>query len=143
MNHFDAAQLIDPFFLEETYATAYYQYQNGNYSKAMDLFRFLTLSDSGSRRNWIGLGAAQQMLKEYDAAIQSFVFAALMDNKDPYVYFYLAQCLFAKGEISLGLWTLGALERAAENQIKYKNLLGQADLLRQTWSKAASTQAKE
>lgn len=133
MHLIDTEKPLDPQLIGQIYAAAYSKYENGKYAEAVNLFRFLTLFDLNSRRNWMGLGAAQQMLKEYDEAIKSYAFAALMDDRDPYVFLYIAHCLIAKGDIPLALQTLNSAETAAGGETKYQGLLAQVELLRQTW----------
>lgn len=134
MADFDLNKTVDPRLVEQIYAAAYHHYENGKYEEAVRLFRFLIVSDVNSRRNWMGLAASQQMLKEYDEAIKSYTFAALMDDHDPYVFFYAAECLISKGDIPLGLQMLGSVKKAAGKQEKYKDLLAQTELLEQAWS---------
>lgn len=144
MNSIDFEMPLDPRMIDQVYTAAYHKYENGKYSEAINLFRFLVVSDTHSRKNWIGLGAAQQMLKEYDEAIQSYTFAALMDSNDPYVFLYTAHCLLGKGEVSLALQTLDSAEKTAAGQMQYTGLLAEVELLRQAWSQTLSnTQLKE
>jgi type III secretion system low calcium response chaperone LcrH/SycD len=144
MNFTDFGKSQDPRLIDHVYAMAYHHYENGKYGEAINLFRFLTLFDLQARRNWIGLGASQQMQKEYDEAIKSYTFAALMDDRDPYVFLYIAHCWIAKGEIALGLQALNSVELAVDGQKKYQSLLNQVELLREAWSQTAlNTQLKE
>lgn len=119
--------------LKGIYATAYCFYQNGKYREASRFFRFLSIADANDPRHWIGLGATQQMLKEYEKAIESYTFAAILDEKNPYVYFHTADCLFALGKIDLGLKCLDSVEQVAKGQEKYEGLVSHVDLIRQNW----------
>ena len=44
-------------------------------------FRFLTMADIRSYRHWMGLGAALQMSKEYQKAIEAYEVAASLGSR--------------------------------------------------------------
>lgn len=133
LNDLHLSQIDNPQLIEEIYASAYHHYENGKYEKAVSLFRFLIINDVKSKRFWMGIGAAQQMLKKYDEAIQSYTFAALINDKDPYLFYHAAECLFSRGDIPLALQTLDSVKVTAGTQSCYQGLLAQVETLKQVW----------
>lgn len=84
--------------LNAVYSLAYSYYSTGRYDEALKLFKFLVLFDHMSQKYWIGLGSAQQMLKNYDEAIAAYAQAALFDLENPKPMYYAALCYLAKGD---------------------------------------------
>lgn len=121
--------------LEVLYHLAYNQYKNGKYRDACNQFGFLTLIDPFTRRNWMGLGCARQMLKEYDKALQAYEIAAAQDITDPCVYIYTAQCLFEMNRVEEGISALEIAERTANKQenVNHRDLKVHISLLRNAW----------
>jgi type III secretion system low calcium response chaperone LcrH/SycD len=117
--------------IDALYAFAYGFYESGNFEKAMHFFRFLTLIDISNRRHWMGLGAAYQMLKQYERALQCYGQAALLDEKDPYAHWYAAECFLALKNNDLAKQAMISAEMTAKPYPKkYKTLLDRLDLLK-------------
>lgn len=131
---FDAIFPISSKTQEETYAVGYRYYVNAKYREAVNIFRFLMLSDSQNRKYWLGLGAALQMLKEYQKALEAYLIASEMDSTDPYIYLYMADCLIALGKIPEAMEILKTVEHIATGQQAYESLIIHVDLIRQAWS---------
>lgn len=119
--------------LKKMYAAAYHYYEHRRYSEAENTFRILTLADLNNPNYWLGLGASQQMQKNYLEAIQSYQFALLNNPQDPYLYFHMANCLFSLNEIELALLCLESLEQVAGEDEKYHHLLTHIGVLREAW----------
>lgn len=115
------------------YSFAYSFYQNGKFKEAASYFRFLTLVDLHQYKYWLGLGAAKQMLKDFDQAIKAYKTAMVLKETDPYTYFLLADCYFAKGEGEKGLEVLDAAQEQFGKEDKYKPLSGHIALIRRSW----------
>ncbi len=120
---------------EGLYQYAYRFYENGKYQDAINFFRFLTLVGTQVKKHWVGLGAAQQMNKQYQDAIHSYSIAAILDVKDPYIHVYAADCFFAVEDISHGIDALNAAQKIVEKSKKYKKLLPELTILREAWEK--------
>nr|WP_306671610.1 SycD/LcrH family type III secretion system chaperone [Endozoicomonas sp. ONNA2] len=84
--------------MEAIYSVAYNLYQGGKYEEATKVFQFLCFYDHFNRKYFLGLGACQQMLKQYDSAIEIFSFATLLDSDDPRPMMYIGDCHMAKGD---------------------------------------------
>jgi type III secretion system low calcium response chaperone LcrH/SycD len=123
--------------IEALYAFGYGFYQSGNYEKAMHFFRFLTLIDIGNRKHWMGLGAAYQMLKQYERALQAYGQAALLDESDPYTHWHAAECFLAINNYEQAKEALTSTELTAKKYPqKHKRLLTRLQLLKKPEVKA-------
>ncbi|WP_201772472.1 SycD/LcrH family type III secretion system chaperone [Endozoicomonas elysicola] len=84
--------------MEAIYSVAYNLYQSGKYEEAKKVFQFLCFYDHFNRKYFLGLGACQQMQKQYDSAIEIFSFATILDSDDPRPMMYIGDCHMAKGD---------------------------------------------
>lgn len=115
--------------LDALYAMGYNLYENAKYAEAVDVFRVLTLFEKEQRKNWMGLGAAYQMQKEYDRALQSYAYAALLDENDPYAPFHAAECFFSQEQNEKGSHVLNVAKTIAlRNKNMYNQLLMRIEL---------------
>lgn len=118
--------------LEALYAAAHAFYSNGQYEQARHFFRLLTLKDGAKAKHWKGLAACDQLLKNYQSAIDYWGVAALLDENDYTTHLQAACCFFACDELSSAFTALEAAEIVAKGEPK---ALKQIDLLRQSWKK--------
>ncbi|MGI9275660.1 MAG: SycD/LcrH family type III secretion system chaperone [Endozoicomonas sp.] len=84
--------------MEAIYSVAYNLYQGGKYEEAQKVFQFLCFYDHFNRKYFMGLGACQQMMKEYENAIEVFTFATVLDTDDPRPMIYIGDCHLAMGD---------------------------------------------
>lgn len=119
--------------LDNLYTFAYHFYDHGKYQRAADFFYVLTRLNNQDQTYWLGLAAAQQMLKQYEKALDSYSIAALLDPENPTVHFYAAGCFFSLGNVEKGLQALEAAELVGQGQSKHKMLISQLALIRQAW----------
>ena len=75
------------------HAEAFSQYEKGEYRTAAALFTQLILIDPFSFAYWQGLASAKQLCRDYEAALQAWSLAVLIETKDPSSYFHVAECL--------------------------------------------------
>lgn len=122
------------FVAAELYCCAYHFYENGKYSEGVDFFKLLTQMDSENTANWIGLGACQQMLKNYNEALLAYSTALILDQTNPNVYLHAANCCFALKYLAEGFEALDVVESLAQNNPVHEPLLTEVDLLREVWS---------
>lgn len=116
---------------EGLYSLAYGFYNSGQYDKAMHFFRFLTLVDPSARKQWMGLGAAYQMLKQYERALQCYAQAAALNPQDPYAHWHAAECFLAIKDYEQAKLALDSAEKmASPSPSKYRSLLDKLDLLK-------------
>jgi secretion system chaperone SscA len=127
------------FVTEELYCCAYHFYENGKYAEAVDFFKILTQMDSESVSYWVGLGASQQMLKNYNEALLAYSTALILNQKDPIVYLYAANCCFALKHIAEGLKALDVAESIAADKPEHEALLSEVAILKEVWSNVDKT----
>ncbi len=84
--------------MEAIYSVAYNLYQGGKYDEAQKVFQFLCFYDHFNRKYFLGLGACQQMMKQYEQAIEIFTFATVLDADDPRGMLYIGDCHLAMGD---------------------------------------------
>ena len=83
--------------LEAVYAMARNLYNNRKYDDALTMFRFLCHLEHTSSKYWMGMGATQQMLKDYDAALKAYGMATLFNIDDPRPQLQAGFCLIQLG----------------------------------------------
>lgn len=88
----DDIPLVSDQAKEKIYGEAFRLYNNGKLDRAIELFQLLIIIDSENPKYAMGLGAAQQMKKNYQYAIDSYVQCSLLDPENPIPYFHTADC---------------------------------------------------
>ena len=96
--------------LEAVYSLAFGYYQTGKFNEALKLFQFLVLFDHLNKKYWMGLGAVQQVLKDFQGAIVSYGYSSFLDLKNPKPQFHAAECFLAMGDRRNAASALFALE---------------------------------
>ncbi len=99
--------------MEAVYSLGFNFYNTGRYDEAEKVFKFLVLFDHMTPKYWIGMGAIQQVRKNYDGAITSYGYASFLDLHDPKPQYLAAECFFAKGDKTNALSALEALKTFA------------------------------
>ena len=84
--------------LEAVYSLAFGYYRTGRYDEALKLFQFLVLFDHLNEKYWMGLGAVQQVLKEYNNAIVSYGYCSFLRLDNPKPQLHAAECFLALGD---------------------------------------------
>lgn len=116
--------------MEAIYSVAYNLYQGGKYEEAQKVFQFLCFYDHFNRKYFMGLGACQQMMKEYENAIEIFSFATILDSDDPRPMLYIGDCHLAMGSkdeaqaaYETAIEWAGAKEEFAEDKERAHSML--------------------
>lgn len=130
----DTTLPLPPDSLSALYTMAYEFYRKGRYEDAKDFFQLLALTDSFERKNWVGLGACNQMLKEYQAAVGCYAMAALQDPSDPYAHFHAADCYFHMGNHPQAKDALDSAIEAANVNQSHDALLSKLKHISTVWS---------
>lgn len=115
--------------MESIYAIAYNFYNHGKFDRANDLFTALCQMDTYQSKYWIGLGAARQMQKKYEKAIDAYGMATLFDTKNPFPAFYAAHCCMKLKDHDRAIQALEAVIQIAKDKKEYKDLYPQAEQL--------------
>lgn len=85
--------------LEGGYATALNFYENGRMQDSEKIFQLLCLLDHYEPRFFMGLAACRQQQGQYQQAVESYSFAAMLDCNDPRPPFHSAECHLALGDL--------------------------------------------
>jgi len=117
--------------LEAVYSLAFGYYQTGKYDEAFKLFQFLVLFDHLNPKFWIGVGAVQQVRKDFKSAIASYCYASFLDLENPKPQLHAAECYLAIGDKENALSALAALdEYCPKNTDVGREYRGKAENLR-------------
>lgn len=84
--------------LEAVYSLAFGYYRTGKYDDALKLFKFLVLFDHLNAKFWLGLGAVQQVLKDFQGAVASYGYCSFLKLDDPRPQLHAAECFLAMGD---------------------------------------------
>lgn len=78
--------------LEFLYMYGYQLYDSGKFSDALQVFLLLNGLDPQNARYWFVVGACFHQMKEYEIAINYYLNAAFLDQKNPLGWFHAADC---------------------------------------------------
>ena len=84
--------------LEAVYSLAFGYYQTGKYEEAHKLFQFLVLFDHLNAKYWLGLGAVQQVMKDFQNAVVSYGYCSFLKLDNPKPQLHAAECFLAMGD---------------------------------------------
>ena len=105
--------------MEAVYSVGFNMYRTGRYDDAEKIFRFLVLFDHLEPKYWMGVGAIQQVRKDYQGAIASYGYASFLNLKNPKPQLHAAECFLAMGDKVNAASALIALDKycPADTQI--------------------------
>lgn len=106
--------------LEAVYALAFGYYNTGRFDEALKLFQFLVLFDHLNQKFWLGLGATQQALKDYQNAVASYGYASFLKLDNPKPQYHAAECFLALGDKKNAASSICALEEYAPKDSAYR-----------------------
>lgn len=97
--------------MEAVYSVGFNMYRTGRYDDAEKIFRFLVLFDHLEPKYWLGVGAVQQVRKDYKGAIASYGYASFLDLANPKPQLHAAECFLALGDKVNAASSLMALDK--------------------------------
>ena len=97
--------------MEAVYSVGFNMYRTGRYDDAEKIFRFLVLFDHLEPKYWMGVGAIQQVRKDYQGAIASYGYASFLNLKNPKPQLHAAECFLALGDKVNAASSLMALDK--------------------------------
>ena len=97
--------------MEAVYSVGFNMYRTGRYDDAEKIFRFLVLFDHLEPKYWLGVGAVQQVRKDYQGAIASYGYSSFLDLSNPKPQLHAAECFLAMGDKVNAASSLLALDR--------------------------------
>ena len=97
--------------MEAVYSVGFNMYRTGRYDDAEKIFRFLVLFDHLEPKYWTGVGAIQQVRKDFQGAIASYGYASFLDLRNPKPQLHAAECFLAMGDKVNAASALAALDK--------------------------------
>ena len=97
--------------MDVIYNLAYSLYNQNRLDEAERVFGLLCMTDHLSERNWLGLGAARQLKKDFGGAVLAYSMAADSGAQNPTAPLHAAECYLLLG---MHDQALGALKTALE-----------------------------
>lgn len=102
--------------MEAVYSLGFNFYNTGRVDDAEKVFKFLVLFDHMNPKYWIGMGAVQQVQRNFKGAVTSYAFASFLDLEDPKPQYHAAECYLAMDDKTNALSALEALRRFAPTE---------------------------
>lgn len=99
--------------MEAVYSLGFNFYNTGRIDEAEKVFKFLVLFDHMNPKYWTGMGAVQQMKRDFSSAVTSYAFASFLDLENPKPQFHAAECYLAMGDRESAVSALTALKKFA------------------------------
>lgn len=112
---------------EEFYERGFQLYKTGKFKQALSHFQILITAHPKHPKYLMAAAAANQMLKQYAAAVGLYTLAAILDEHNPYPLYYLTSCLI---KIEEPLQALINLEMGIERCEKLPHLQGLKDRMK-------------
>ena len=108
--------------VEGIYGQAYRLYNNGKYREAVHLFRMLIMLNSIEPKYLMGLAACFHMLKEYQAAVDTYALCGFLDTGNPLPYFHASDCYLQMKDVPSAVVSLNLAIKRAQGKPEYKIL---------------------
>lgn len=108
--------------LEYLYSIAYTEFKNGKYSKALTTFTYLRDLDPLIYRYTFAIAACHHYMKDYEKAIGEYSLCALLDEKDPKCYYYMAECLIEEKDAKLAMTALQDAVLRSKDKPEFVNI---------------------
>ena len=89
----------------------------------------------------MGLGATEQMMKDFPAAVQAYAMAGLLDVHDPEVPLHAADCYLAMGQREASISALTAARHFSEGKPEFARIHQRATALLETLEPGAAAAA--
>ncbi|HLB33874.1 MAG: CesD/SycD/LcrH family type III secretion system chaperone [Verrucomicrobia bacterium RIFCSPHIGHO2_12_FULL_41_10] len=106
--------------MEDIYSCAYNLYTSKKYEQALNLFRGMAVYNHIDKRVWMGIGACNQILQQYNKAIAAYFYATLLDADDPLPLFYSVECHLALKNYPQALAALEVIKHILEEKPECK-----------------------
>ena len=121
--------------MDVLYTQGYYFYSQAKYKEALPLFRGLTFYNYLDQRGWLGAAGCYEMLKQYEQAITSYSFAAMIGFDDPIPALHSFDCYIALKQYPEALACLESVILLSSKKPEHATLKKRAELLRDALQK--------
>ena len=101
--------------IETIYAIGYNLYNSAKYAQAEPMFQFACFYSHTEPRYWMALGNCRQMAKYYQAAIDAYGFAYVLNLEDPWPVIQATICYLALEDKAKAAEALGLAEKVSAN----------------------------
>lgn len=106
-------------FFEMVYTFAYNLYQSGKYEQASEIFRVLNFFEPKNHKYLMGLSSSLHQQKYYQTALEMYIAASVINEKDPMCLYYASDCFLKLKNIPGALLMLGMMSKRMGNESKY------------------------
>lgn len=111
------------------YSYAHTLYMGGQYDKACELFKMLTILEPEQPDFATAVGVCHQRMKSYLNAVYAYMYSFTLQPGNPIPLFYAYECFMQLNDLaSAGMAIGGVVARAADDP-KYAKLKARAELL--------------
>ncbi|HLB33873.1 MAG: CesD/SycD/LcrH family type III secretion system chaperone [Verrucomicrobia bacterium RIFCSPHIGHO2_12_FULL_41_10] len=121
--------------MDVIYNQSYNLYTAKKYEEAGNLFRWMALNHHIDKRAWMGIGACNQMLKQYNEAIAAYSYAAILDVDDPLAAYHSIDCHLALKNYPQALSALEAVILLSADKPEYAAIKKRSEGMRDTLEK--------
>lgn len=109
--------------LEAVYSIGFNHYQADQFAEAIPIFSWLCMFNPFQPKFWMGLGAALQMNKSFEEAINAYGFATMTgDSQDPEPYFRIGEACISLGRKQEALAAFADVERYSRDRPHYQTI---------------------
>jgi type III secretion system low calcium response chaperone LcrH/SycD len=115
--------------IEAIYYLGHNHYSVGSYADAEKIFQGLCLLNHLGRKNWIALGAAQQMQKKYEPAMTSYGYAQALDIEEATPTMHIYECLMSLENYPRALDALEGVLKITQGIDSQKTIRAKAEAL--------------
>lgn len=122
--------------IEGIYAQAYQLYNTGKYLDAIHLFRMLILMDPTEPKFTMGLAACSHMMKDYQAAAQSYTLVGVMEPSNPIPHYHASDCYLQLNDPVSSMIALEMAIKRAGDRVEYAKMKERAILSLETLKEA-------
>lgn len=109
-------------FFEMVYTFGYNLYKSGKYDQASEIFRVLTFFEPQNHKYLMGLASSFHLQKIYQSAVEAYIAASVLDQKDPMCLYYASDCFLKLKNIPGALLMLQMMLNRMGNNNKYSVL---------------------
>lgn len=109
--------------LEAFYAVGFQLFEQGDYSRAADVFRYVVVSDQGRADAWWALGACHEQIDDLELAASLYEIGFNMSGHDATLGLLAARARAASGDMDAGrelMQRVAELELDAEQRSRFE-----------------------
>lgn len=129
--------------MENIYSHAYHYYKNGRLDQAESFFKFLCMYDLKNPDYFIGLGAVNQLKKNYQKACDLYALAYVLAENNFVPVFYAGQCQLLMGNVIKALQCFESVSQNCTDESLVKKSMAYMETIRKNRTDAEGEQEPE